>query len=74
MEEKARRVEVPYYKRLHIKFIMWLANQFGYQVVMVKHGNAKTSIQGNRPLLRYVDLVNYLSGKEPGIKGRDIVN
>ena len=51
--------------RLHVKFIKWLSNKFGYKIAMVKHANYTTSIQGNKELLRYTDIAGYLFKKEP---------
>jgi hypothetical protein len=35
-------------KRLHIKFIKWLSNGFGYKIVMLKAKNGTTTIEGDR--------------------------
>jgi len=51
--------------RLHVKFIKWLANKFGYKIAMVKVSNRTTSIEGDKELLRYTDLPGYLFKKEP---------
>ena len=51
--------------RLHVKFIKWLANKFGYKIAMVKVSNGTTSIEGDNELLRYTDLPGYLFKKEP---------
>jgi len=52
-------------KRLHVKFIKWLANKFGYKIAMVKASNGTTTIVGDNELLRYTDLSGYLFKKEP---------
>ena len=51
--------------RLHVKFIKWLANKFGYKIAMVKTLNETTNIEGDNELLRYTDLSGYLFKKEP---------
>jgi hypothetical protein len=52
-------------KRLHIKFIKWLSNKFGYRIVMLKAANGITTVEGDKELLRYVDIVGYFFKKEP---------
>ena len=52
-------------KRLHVKFIKWVANKFGYKIAMVKALNGTTTIEGDNELLRYADLSGYLFKKEP---------
>ena len=32
-------------KRLHVKFIKWLSNKFGYKIVMLKGKNGTTTIE-----------------------------
>ena len=51
--------------KIHIKFIKWLANKFGYKIAMVKALNRTTTIEGDNELLRYTDLSGYLFKKEP---------
>jgi hypothetical protein len=52
-------------KRLHVKFIKWLSNKFGYKIVMLKASNGTTTIEGDKELLKYVDITGYFSKKEP---------
>jgi hypothetical protein len=52
-------------KRLHVKFIKWLSNKFGYKIVMLKAANGTTTIECNKELLRYVDVSGYFFKKEP---------
>jgi hypothetical protein len=52
-------------KRLHVKFIKWLANRFGYKIVMLKAEKGTTTIEGNREVLPYVDITGYFFKKEP---------
>ena len=52
-------------KRLHVKFIKWLANRFGYKIVMLKAKNGTTTIEGDREVLPYVDISGYFFKKEP---------
>ena len=51
-------------KRLHIKFIKWLSHKIGYKIVMIKIGPGLT-IEGDKELLRYVDITGYSFKKEP---------
>ena len=51
--------------RIHIKFIKWISNKFGYKIVMLKAKNGTTTIEGDRELLRYVDVSGYFFKKEP---------
>jgi hypothetical protein len=57
--------------RIHIKFIKWISNKFGYKIAILKASNGVTTIEGDRELLRYVDVscFTYVSGyffkKEP---------
>lgn len=52
-------------KRLHVKFIKWLSNKFGYKIVMLKAANGTTTIEGDKELLKYVDISGYFFRKEP---------
>ena len=52
-------------KRLHIKLIKWSSNRFGYKIVMLKAKNGTTTIEGDKELLRYVDISGYFFKKEP---------
>ena len=52
-------------KRLYVKFIKWLSNRFGYKIVMLKAKNGTTTIEGDKELLRYVDITGYFFKKEP---------
>jgi hypothetical protein len=52
-------------KRLHIKFIKWLSNKFGYKIIILKAKNGTTTIEGDRELLHYVDISGYFFKKEP---------
>ena len=51
--------------RIHIKFIKWLSNKFGYKIVMLKGKNGETIIEGNREVYPYVDISGYFFKKEP---------
>ena len=53
--------------RIHIKFIKWLSNKFGYKIAMIKIGGEVPSvtIEGDKELLRYVDISGYTFKKEP---------
>jgi hypothetical protein len=52
-------------KRLHVKLIKWLSNKFGYKIAMLKASNGTTTIEGDKELLRYVDISGYFFKKEP---------
>jgi len=52
-------------KRLHVKFIKWLSNKFGYKIVMLKAKNGTTTIEGDIEVLPYVDISGYFFKKEP---------
>lgn len=52
-------------KRLHVKFIKWLSNKFGYKIVMLKAKNGTITIEGDKESLRYVDISGYFFKKEP---------
>jgi len=52
-------------ERLHVKFIKWLSNKFGYKIAMLKVSNGTTTIEGDKELLRYIDISGYFFKKEP---------
>ena len=52
-------------KRYPALFIKWLANRFGYKIVLVKSGKGTTTIEGDRELHRYLDISGYFFKKEP---------
>ena len=52
-------------KRLHVKFIKWLSNKFGFKIIMIKMGNGNLQIEGDKELLQYTDVVGYTFKKEP---------
>jgi len=51
-------------KRLHITFIKWVSSKLGYKIVMLKGMNGVTVIEGDKELLRYVDISGYFFNKE----------
>ena len=51
--------------RIHIKFIKWISNKFGYKIAMLKASNGITTIEGDKELLIYVDVSGYFFKKEP---------
>jgi hypothetical protein len=51
--------------RLHVRFIKWLSNKFGYKIVMLKAANGTITIEGDKELLQYVDVTGYFFKKEP---------
>lgn len=52
-------------KRLHVKLIKWLSHIFGYKIVMLKGGDAKTIVEGDSEVYPYVDISGYFFKKEP---------
>ena len=52
-------------KRYPVLFIKWLANRFGYKIAMLKASNGTITIEGDKELLRYVDISGYFFKKEP---------
>jgi len=52
-------------KRIPILIVKWLANKFEYKIVMLKAKNGTTIIEGNKELLKYVDITGYFFKKEP---------
>ncbi len=52
-------------KRIHVKFIKWISNKFGYKIVMLKAENGTTTIEGDKELLKYVDVSGYFFQKKP---------
>ena len=51
--------------KIKINLVKWLANRFGFKIAMIKIGNGIISIQGDRELLKYVDITGYTFKKEP---------
>ena len=52
-------------KRTSISIIKWLANKLGYKIVILKAANGTITIEGDKELLRYVDISGYFFKKEP---------
>ena len=54
-------------RRLHVKLIKWVSNKFGYKIAMIKIGGKvpDITIEGDKELLRYVDITGYSFKKEP---------
>ena len=52
-------------KRIPILIVKWLANKFEYKIVMLKAKNGTTIIEGDKELLKYVDITGYFFKKEP---------
>ena len=52
-------------KRIPTLIVKWLANKLGYKIVMLKAAKGKTTIEGDKELLRYVDIIGYFFKKEP---------
>jgi len=51
--------------RMHVKLLKWISNKFGYKIVMLKAKNGTTIIEGDKELLRYVDISGFFFKKEP---------
>jgi hypothetical protein len=51
--------------RVHVKFIKWLSNKFGFKIIMLKASKGNTTIEGDKELLPYVDVVGFFFKKEP---------
>jgi hypothetical protein len=52
-------------KRLAALSIKFVANHYGYKIVMVKMGNGEVTIEGDKELLKYTDISGYTFKKEP---------
>lgn len=48
-----------------IKIIKWISHKMGYKIVMLKAENGTTTIEGDKELLRYVDITGFFFKKEP---------
>jgi len=51
-------------KRYTALFIKWLANRFGYKIIMLKAGNGTTTIEGDKEVIKYMDISGYFFKKE----------
>jgi len=58
-------VEKPVERQVVEIIVKWLANKLGYKVVMLKASKGTTTIEGDKELLRYVDISGYFFKKEP---------
>jgi hypothetical protein len=52
-------------KRIPALFVKWLANLFGYKIVMLKAKNGTTTIEGDKEVMKYTDISGYFFKKEP---------
>ena len=52
-------------KRIPTLIVKWLANKLGYKIAMLKAAKGITTIEGDKELLRYVDVTGYFFKKEP---------
>ena len=52
-------------KRIPALFVKWLANLFGYKIVMLKVKNGTTTIEGDKEVIKYTDISGYFFKKEP---------
>jgi len=48
-----------------IKLIKWLSHKMGYKIIMLKASKGTTTIEGDKELLKYVDITGYFFKKEP---------
>lgn len=51
-------------KRIPTLIVKWLANKLGYKIAMLKASKGTTTIEGDKELLRYVDITGYFFKKE----------
>lgn len=52
-------------EKIIVAFIKWLSTKSGFKIAMIKIEEGKHSIQGDEELLKYVDIVGYVSKKQP---------
>jgi len=52
-------------KRILTLIVKWIANKLGYKIVMLKAVKGITTIEGDKELLKYVDVTGYFFKKEP---------
>jgi hypothetical protein len=52
-------------KRIPTLIVKWFANKLGYKIVMLKAEKGTTTIEGDKELLRYVDISGYFFKKKP---------
>ena len=52
-------------KRVPTLIVKWLTNKLGYKIAMLKATKGTTTIEGDKELLRYVDIIGYFFKKEP---------
>ena len=54
-------------KRIPTLIVKWFANKLGYKIAMLKIGGEipGITIEGDKELLRYVDITGYSFNKEP---------
>jgi len=57
--------KVPTLKRIPTLIVKWYANKLGYKIVIIKAAKGTTTIEGDKELLRYVDISGYFFKKEP---------
>ena len=50
---------------MHIRFIKWVSNKLGYKIAMLKAKDGTAYIEGDKELLRYVDVSGFFFKKEP---------
>ena len=52
-------------KRVPTLIVKWFANKLGYKIVMLKAKKGTITIEGDKELIRYVDITGYFFNKEP---------
>lgn len=52
-------------KRILTLIVKGLANKLGFKIVMLRAINGITTVEGDKELLPYVDMVGYFFKKEP---------
>ena len=65
-EEEARQIkQYKVMKRIPTLIVKWIANKLGYKIAMLKAVKGITTIEGDKELLKYVDVTGYFFKKEP---------
>lgn len=57
-------------KKLQLKIAKWLYKRMGYSVIAIRAKNGTTDIISDGALLSYVDVVGFITEKEPAILKR----
>lgn len=52
-------------KRIPTLIVKWFANKLGYKIIMLKAKNGTTTIEGDKEVLKYTDVIGYFFKKVP---------